>query len=351
MTAAGGEGALDLTVPAPSYADNRIGEPTTRRALILLPPGYDASPDRTYPVVYLLHGFGHNAARHRFWLGRGYAPDLHVVRIARALQEEREPLQMILVCPDGGNAYGGSMWEDSPVSGGAATFVARDLVDFVDRNFRTDARAARRGIAGHSMGGQGAVKIAMTHPGVFGAVYSLSGMMAISPDELLRYGRHWLLTEAEGERRAHADLDEMSSAYLAMCAAFCGSPGATPHGVDFPVVRARAGFDLHPHHAARFFAAWPQPCVERLGGGLRALGALRLDVGIRDSFHWGIESNRLFIRTLQEAGIPFSYEEYSGTHTSGLAERLRSCVLPFFSRYFSRPAPGGRPHAALERTR
>lgn len=82
--------------------------------------------------------------------------------------------EMIVVVPNGRNAYFGSFYTNSPVTGGWEDFVARELVRWVDGNFRTVAAAESRGIAGHSMGGYGAIMLGMKHPDVFGAFYALS---------------------------------------------------------------------------------------------------------------------------------------------------------------------------------
>jgi S-formylglutathione hydrolase len=76
--------------------------------------------------------------------------------------------------PDGSNAFGNSMWTNSVTTGNWEDYIALDLVEYIDKKYRTDARSASRGIAGHSSGGYGAIKLAMKHPQVFGAVYALS---------------------------------------------------------------------------------------------------------------------------------------------------------------------------------
>ena len=76
--------------------------------------------------------------------------------------------------PDASNRYGGSFFTNSVTTGNWEDFIVRDLVAFVDGRYRTLRRPASRAIAGHSMGGYAAIKLAMKHPDVFGSVYSLS---------------------------------------------------------------------------------------------------------------------------------------------------------------------------------
>ena len=74
----------------------------------------------------------------------------------------------------GDNQLGGSFYVNSPVTGNWEDFVVQEVVGYVDNHYRTIARVESRGISGHSMGGFGSLNIAMLHPDVFGAVYSLS---------------------------------------------------------------------------------------------------------------------------------------------------------------------------------
>lgn len=324
---------LTVSLPAPSFEGNLVGELSTRAALVSLPRGYWTSTAR-YPVLILLHGFGTNAARQHFWRGAGYCPKLDIVSCQARLEERRAIEPMIVVCPDGGTPLGGGMWEDSPVSGRAASFIVDDLIPYIDARFRTRAVPEQRAIAGHSMGGQGAVRIAMRHPGVFGVVCSMSGMMAFSPAELLRYAAHW--HDCDAARQRPEQLDEMSAAYAAMCMAFCARPGTPPWHVCFPARATHGVVRLDEEACQEFLSKWPEPNVPREAAALSALAGLLLTVGTDDEFVWGLESNRRFVGALQRHGVPFHYREYLGDHTSHVADQLESVVLPFVSHGFAR---------------
>src|SRR5690606_37730520 len=75
--------------------------------------------------------------------------------------------EVILVMPDGHSKLRGGFYSSSPTVGDYESFVAEDLVKWVDANYRTIARPESRGLAGHSMGGYGTARIAMKRPGVF----------------------------------------------------------------------------------------------------------------------------------------------------------------------------------------
>jgi S-formylglutathione hydrolase FrmB len=81
---------------------------------------------------------------------------------------------MIVVMPNGFSLHKGSMYSSSVTTGDWETFIARDLVSYVDGHYRTIADRTSRGLAGHSMGGYGTLRIGMKRPDVFSSLYSLS---------------------------------------------------------------------------------------------------------------------------------------------------------------------------------
>lgn len=298
-----------------------------REAIVVVPPGYDADETRRYPVVYLLHGFGWNARGPLFWFGGGYANGVDLLAASAAAGCE-----CIFVCPDGCNSLGGSMWEDSSWSGDVRTWLAAALPRAIDANFRTLPHARARGIAGHSMGAQAAVKIGILHPETFGSVYAMSGMMAFSEQELARYASRWAEMGGLSPDQLDSEHDEHSLAYAAMSCAFCSRHGP-PDGFVHP---RRPDGSLDPHLTATFLNEWPLPVARSRPRALAGLLGLGLEVGLHDEYRWGLAANREFVSFLQHEQIPFRYEEHGGSHSSALAERLGSRLIPFFSEIFSR---------------
>ncbi|MCZ9338707.1 esterase family protein, partial [Streptomyces sp. TRM76130] len=140
-----------------------------------LPPGYKSDPHRRYPVLYMLHGFT-NTDLSYFGDGAG----THIPTIADRAIAGGTARDMIIVTPNAMTVYGGSNYSSGATTGDWESFVSRDLVSYVDRHFRTIDRPEARGLAGHSMGGYGAMRIGMKHPEVFSALYILSSC-CISP--------------------------------------------------------------------------------------------------------------------------------------------------------------------------
>lgn len=131
---------------------------------LYLPPGY-AESGRRYPTLYLLHGHDGN---HLEWLKTG-----HLREILDRLIAARKVAPMIVVMPDGANSW----YVDSKAIGGPgdyATAISVDLVDSIDRNFRTRGEPRFRAIGGLSMGGFGALRLAFQQPFRFGVVAAFS---------------------------------------------------------------------------------------------------------------------------------------------------------------------------------
>lgn len=125
--------------------------------MMYLPPGYSDEDDKRYPVLYLLHGWGGDLGEWAELGGQDAADEL--------IRSGAIP-PMIIAAPEGDKAYwfnhfGGPRWGD---------YAAIEFVDYVDANFRTLARRENRGIAGLSMGGQGALALALNHSDRFALV-------------------------------------------------------------------------------------------------------------------------------------------------------------------------------------
>ncbi len=139
--------------------------------LVYLPPSYNTPAGRTkhYPTLYLLHGSpGHD----NDWLTGGKADQSADTLIAQGKMPE-----LILILPDGNGRSGEtSEWGNSfDHKQNMETYIAVDLVKYVDQKYRTIPSPAYRGSGGLSMGGFGAMNIAVHHPDVFGSVIALGG--------------------------------------------------------------------------------------------------------------------------------------------------------------------------------
>src|SRR4051812_7019538 len=155
-----------ITVHGASLVGNLEGDSPDRAVFVYLPPGYATATARRYPVVYLLHGYGLTGER---WMTFAKIAEGADKAIAAGAAHE-----MILVSPDAFTKYDGSMYSASPTTGDWETFIADDLVSYVDSHYRTIASRTSRGLGGHSMGGYGTVRIGMKRPDVFSSLYIMS---------------------------------------------------------------------------------------------------------------------------------------------------------------------------------
>lgn len=180
---------ISQPVSVPSFA---LGG-RSQEAYVYLPSGYAEHPEQRYSVLYLLHGFP----------GRPLAfletVQMGVIDDALTVKHRAQPL--ILVMPFGSTStFTDEEWVNGAAPGnGWSTFVARDLVRYVDSHFRTVATRAGRAIGGLSEGGYGALDIALHHPSEFSVVESWSGYQR--PDKLRSiFGSHLQLLAANDPR-------------------------------------------------------------------------------------------------------------------------------------------------------
>jgi S-formylglutathione hydrolase FrmB len=128
------------------------------KSVVIVPENY--SERKHYPVVYLLHGYSDN-----------YAKWVKTVPSIKTLATEH---QMILVCPDGGFS---SWYFDSPIDSTYQyeSYITKDLLTYVDAHYSTIADRSARAITGLSMGGHGALYLAIRNKNLFAHAGSMSG--------------------------------------------------------------------------------------------------------------------------------------------------------------------------------
>jgi S-formylglutathione hydrolase FrmB len=233
---------------APAFRDETfqsaaLGRPIKYR--VLLPDGYDRGAKR-FPVLYLLHGL------------EGHFDDWST---RTDLAERVRSLPLIVVMPEGADSW---YTNAADASGRFEDYIATDLVHDVEAKFRAIRARYGRVIAGLSMGGYGAVKIALKHPGLFQAAVSLSGAFdATDPPFAESFPAH---TEAMGR--------------------IFGSPASD----------TRRDNDV--------FA---------LAGKVTVAGAPAIYVACGESDRF-LASNRRLVEILQKRGFTYEYHETAGAH-------------------------------------
>lgn len=333
-------------------ADNPLGDPHVRTLDVWLPPQYEAprGRHRRFPVLFDLVGFTGSGKSHTNW--RSF--EENVPERAARLVYERKMAPAILVFPDCFTSLGGNQYINSGAIGRYADYLTRELIPFVDREFRTRASREHRACFGKSSGGYGALIHGMKYARYWGAIASHSGDAYFdfiyrcdwpnTLDALAKYrpkrprtprgkrnegiddGRvkHFLEHMAQNEHPTSAEMHCLMN--LAMAASYDPDPKA-PNGFRLP-------FDLETGEifAARW-RAWlrhdPIHLVRRHAANLRRLRGIFIDCGSRDQYriHFG---SRILARELAALKIAHRYEEFDGTH-SGVDHRMERS-LPFLTR-------------------
>jgi S-formylglutathione hydrolase FrmB len=303
---------------AKSLENNPLGDPSRRKLPVYLPAGYASSGER-YPVVYFLHGFTGSGMS---WLNfPGFS--LSVPERVDQLVGSGEIPPVIAAFADGWTSLGGSQWLNSEAIGRYGDYLARDVVDFVDRTYRTVPKPAARACVGSSSGGYGALVMGRDHPDVFGHIASHAGdayfeycyqndfpkaAAALSTSAgvvewLEDFRRRAKETRAGGEDHAVLNV-------LAMAAAYSPKRGE-PMNIELPFEAETAR--LKPEVWERWLEQDPVRFIPKSAASFRKLLSLFVDCGTRDEFNlrWGA---RMVAEELRRAGVNFHHEEFEDGH-------------------------------------
>ena len=202
-----------------------------------------------FPVFYLLHGLSDDSTA---WQ-----------RNTR-LEAYAAAYPMIIVMPDGYRGF----YTDNEQGPAYGKYMTGELIEIIERTFAVKPGRAHRAIGGLSMGGYGALRIALAHPDKFCSVNSHSGAVhcgSTTKDALRRYRKY--------EPRFRAELKRVF-----------GTSGDTEHDLRWLARKVKAA---------------------------RQLPKILLDCGTDDFL---IEENRAFARDLTEIGVPHIYREFEGVH-------------------------------------
>jgi enterochelin esterase-like enzyme len=302
---------------------NLEGDSPDRDVAVYLPPSYARSPQRRYPVVYFLHGYNDSADG---W----YRSTKHWINLPIVLNKafaEVGNYEMIFVTPNAFTRYQGSFYSNSATTGNWEDYIVRELVPYVDAHYRTIPEGASRGLAGHSMGGYGTIRIGMGHPDVFSSIYLLSACCMRFPEFFLL--QNGAKAETVKTPEQESALEFLPRLIVAASAAWSPNPKNPPLFADLPVKDGKLVEEI----VAKFHANEPLYMVDQYVGNLRELKAIGLDVGDKDS-HIADDTQQLD-KVLTSYGIAHQFEIYEGDHINHIEDRIETKVVPFFSRNLS----------------
>jgi S-formylglutathione hydrolase len=330
-TTAPGKGkVVRIKVHGVGLEGNLSGDSPDRDVTVYLPPSYEKSSKRRYPVVYMLHGFTDSDEK---WMG--LLPTKHFINLPESIDKSLasgNAKEMIVVMPNAYTRFQGSFYSTSAAVGDWEGFVASELVAYIDSHYRTIARPESRGLAGHSMGGYGTLRLAMKRPGVYSSAYAMSACCLAPPNPLQGAGRPGNGQPSRAELvQTDADIakaDFGTKAVLASAAAWSANPKNPPLYID---LNTKNG-EIQPMVLARWAANSPNAMIDQYVPNLKQLKALAIDTGDKDFLIAGI---REMDRLLTLNGIAHTFEVYEGDHVNHIKDRVEQKVMAFFSQHLS----------------
>jgi len=232
---------------------------------VVISPTAKPEEGQKWSVVYLLHGHSGNYAQ---WIQT--APQLATTATTDGI---------LFICPDGGFD---SWYFDSPVDPAVRyeTFITKELIPYIDTHYPTRADNAHRAITGLSMGGHGALYLAIRHRDLFGAAGATSGGVDFTP-----FPNNWGIKKDLGGYDTHKETWENNTVL---------------HAAD----------DLH-------------------NGDLHLI----IDCGVADFF---LQVNRNLHQKLLEKKIDHDYIERPGGHNHDYWNNSIDYQVLYFMKFFSR---------------
>jgi len=340
--------------------DNPLGDPHLRKLAVWLPPQYDRGGGaRRFPVLYDLVGFTGSGLSHTNWKPFG---DNVPERAARLICEQKMG-PAIFVFPDCFTALGGNQYVNSSAMGNYADYLTREIVPFVDREFRTLASRQHRGCFGKSSGGYGAILHGMKYPRTWGAVADHSGDAYFEfvywhdwPNTLDELAKHRLpkrrsgaydacgesgrkgLAEGLDDGRIRRFLHQVwkkekltsseGHCIMNLCMAATYDPDVkAPLGFRVPF-NLESG-EVIEQRWAKWRAHDPINLVAKYRDNLQSLSGIYIDCGWRDQYHIQYGA-RILSKRLALAHIRHTYEEFDDDHSDVDYRMDRS--LPFLYR-------------------
>jgi S-formylglutathione hydrolase FrmB len=301
---------------------NPLNDPYVREVLVYLPTSYRNSRKR-FPVVYLISGY----------TGFGKM-NMNVSAYSENIQERMDRLirtkkikEMIVVMPDCLTLYGGNQYINSKGTGNYEDYLLKEIIPFVDRNFRTIPKPASRCITGKSSGGYGSMWLGMRHPDVFGLLVTHSGDSAFEycyvPDfpkfivALGKYGkghsavRNVIKKELGNKKQPKPKTFFYLLNTIGMSAHYSPNPKRKEYNFDLPF-NVNTG-EIIPEVWNRWLKYDPTRLVEKYKRNLKKLRLIFIDCGTRDEFNLQAGA-RIFADKLRKNGIKCFHQEFEDGH-------------------------------------
>lgn len=293
-------------------------DPAVREVCVYVPHDY-SELGKPLPALWDLAAYTNAGPGHLNW--RNHGENL-VSRLDRLIGSGKmDPA--VVVIPDCYTSLGGNQYVDSPSVGSYASYLVRELIEFVESRVNVIGDRSGRAVFGKSSGGYGALYHAMVHPEAWGAAACHSGDMGFE------------LLFAPGFPKVCSALTPLDGDAASFIASFWRKN--RPGGRDFSVMmllamaasydpdpdnpeKIRLPFDLHtcetdPERWRHWMAFDPLEMAPKHLDALHSLSGLFIDVGIYDQYNLQYGARR-FHRMLDDNDVRHHYEEFEGTHSA-----------------------------------
>ena len=298
-----------------------------RKIKVYLPEGYHES-DKAYPVVYYHHSFS--------WDNQRLFENGAVKSVLDTVIEEGTVGEFIFVAADYTNSFLGSFYENNRVSGRWLDYTVKEVVPFIDSEYRTIKSPEARVATGDYFGGYAALKLGMQFPDTFGLVYSLSPVAT-------GYG-YLPMVQRPNWRQMHEatnyeDLDGgvFERVFLAMAQAYLPNPKKAPFFCDFITDYKDGKISINAERADRLRAGFLlDRQLPEYASNLKKLKSIKIDWARYDPNQDHVLANQAFTRLLDEYGVDHEAEEYRGNPFDTIWSpegRVFTDMAPFLNRH------------------
>jgi S-formylglutathione hydrolase len=318
-------GVLDLKFDSPSIAKNKVGISSSRLINIYIPDGYEKSGMR-YPTIY--------------WIG-GYR-DVSLYNYPKMLDDSIKNGKIAPVIVVFINTPEGTYFLNSDIFGYWEDFLVKELVPYIDSNYRTIPDMKKRGIGGHSAGGLDAIMFPLWYLGIWSAVGTNDAAVwvpweliidteeipnALVPikDEISSQNnarKTWFSNVLESKIENYDNLGQDSKVVWQIASRI--SPNSnSPNGVDLPMT-ADGKWVPDVRTKWREFSILEQKVINNYHDEFSKL-SLNITIVNKNFASVGCE-NTYFVELLQSAGINVNSMVMPGNHEDYKDERFIALV-------------------------
>lgn len=332
-----------IEIASPSLADAIISPKQTYQIGVNLPPSYHNSKER-FPVIYYLNGYTVHPGEYPMTSSINYALEIKSVK------------EMIVVELTGYNIFKGTMYANSPITGNWEDFVTKDVINYIDQNYRTIPKRESRGIVGHSMGGGGCTNISFKHSDKYAVAYPMSPAIGAGKDEIMKLlfpsdstmiflenlsNKMLNVSNKDFEKVIVKEVDTSNQnlTWLLGYGMAFASNLSQPLRMNLPYEKQENGSyvinEANYEKWANGFGGLDLKVAE-YKQNLLEYKHYAINCGQSDNLEFIIDGTAYFAKLLSKNNIPYTMNWYSGGHSDKVGEQLVNSVLPTMSIYLER---------------